>query len=89
MTPLNIRNATRRLGPPAGYENIGHLSIRELGNPAEGSGYCESAWEPTPDELAMLNRGGSVILRVVGWQPPVGLYVEPHPTETENAPNER
>lgn len=39
--------------------------------------YCDSAWEPTPAELEMLNAGGSVVLRVVGWQVPVALYVEP------------
>ena len=39
--------------------------------------YVESAWEPTPAELEMLNRGGQVVLRVVGWQVPVALYCEP------------
>ncbi len=38
---------------------------------------CESAWEPTPRELDMLNQGGQIVLRVIGWQPPVALYVEP------------
>jgi hypothetical protein len=46
--------------------------------------FYESAWEPTPEELAHLNAGGSVILRVLGGQPPVALYVEP-PAE-ESAP---
>lgn len=45
--------------------------------------YCESAWEPTPKELEMLNAGGSVILRVVGWQVPVALYVEPAKTQAD------
>ena len=39
--------------------------------------YVESAWEPTPQELEWLNQGGSLILRIVGWQVPVALYVEP------------
>lgn len=39
--------------------------------------WCESAWEPTPQELDWLNRGGQLVLRVVGWQVPVALYVEP------------
>lgn len=39
--------------------------------------YVESAWEPTPEELAWLNAGGQVVLRIIGWQPPVSLYVEP------------
>ena len=33
--------------------------------------HVESAWEPTPDELALLNAGGTVVLRIIGWQPPV------------------
>ena len=40
--------------------------------------FVESAWEPDPAELAHLNAGGSVILRVMGWQPAVALYVEPY-----------
>ena len=43
--------------------------------------HCESAWEPTPRELEWLNAGGQVVLRVVGWQVPVALYVEPPPKE--------
>jgi len=42
----------------------------------------ESAWEPTPEELNLLAVGGSVILRIVGGQPPVALYVEPFHAET-------
>jgi hypothetical protein len=42
---------------------------------------CESLWEPTPAELAALNAGGSVLLRVVGGQPPVMLLVEPAAVE--------
>jgi hypothetical protein len=38
--------------------------------------FCESAWEPTPQELEWLNAGGQVVLRVHGWQVPVALYVE-------------
>ena len=36
----------------------------------------QSAWEPTPDELNLLNAGGSIILHVWGGQPPVALTVE-------------
>ncbi len=45
-------------------------------------GFC-SAWAPTPDELAILNAGGFVILSVLGGQPPVMLTVEPR---VEDAP---
>jgi hypothetical protein len=40
--------------------------------------YCISRWEPTPDELAALNAGGSVELWVMGRQPPVSLAVAPY-----------
>jgi hypothetical protein len=46
--------------------------------------YCESAWEPTPQELEYLNNGGKLILRIVGWQVPVALYVEPPEQEQAN-----
>lgn len=36
-----------------------------------------SAWEPTPQELAMLNAGGKVFLQVLGSiHPPVALWCE-------------
>jgi hypothetical protein len=76
MMPLRILGATNYLGAPPGWEPAedgacAPLAVRHVGN------IYESAWEPTPDELAALNAGGSVVLRVVGSQPPVALYVEP------------
>lgn len=81
MIPRRIMGAQHWLGAPAGWKpdtdgDCGHLAIRTVGNPRHGSGFCESAWEPTPKELEQLNAGGSVILRIVGWQSPVALYVE-------------
>lgn len=82
MIPLRISGATRYLGAPKGWEperngNCSHLAVREV--QSSGLLVCESAWEPTPNELAALNAGGRVVLRVVGGQPPVALYVEPSP----------
>lgn len=48
--------------------------------------WCESAWEPTPRELELLNAGGQIVLRVCGWQVPVALYVEPARREESAAP---
>lgn len=81
MIPMRIANATHYMGAPKGWEperdgRCSHLAVRVVGN------VYESAWEPTPDELAALNAGGSVLLRVVGGQPPVMLLVEPAPVET-------
>ncbi len=76
MISRRITGATNRLGAPASWDperdgNCAHLWVRIVGNG------CESAWEPTPEELAALNAGGSVVLRVIGGQPPVALWVEP------------
>lgn len=42
-----------------------------------------SAWTPTPEELAAINRGGPVFLRVVGLQPPVMVWAQ-EPTAEED-----
>jgi hypothetical protein len=47
---------------------------------------CESAREPMPAELERLNAGGQLVLRVLGWQVPVALYVEPPPKD-DSAPH--
>ena len=78
MIPKRIPDATHYLGAPSGWQpeqdgNCVHLAVRQVGN------VCESLWEPTPAELAALIAGGSVMLRVVGGQPPVMLCVEPAP----------
>jgi len=41
-----------------------------------------SRWEPTPDELAKLNAGGSVELWVIGRQPPVFIGVADYGGDT-------
>lgn len=71
MIPLKIQGATTKLLPTE-HGDV-PLYVREVW------GCCVSKWEPTPDELAMLNRGGSVELWVKGTtQPPVFLQaVEP------------
>lgn len=75
MIAKRITSATHYLGAPKGWEpekdgDCHHLAVRIEGN------VFLSAWEPTPDELAALNAGGSVILSIVGGQPPVMLSVE-------------
>ena len=86
MIPLRIAGATHFLGAPRGWQPekngpCANLAVKAHGDPLAGQGWCESAWEPTPEELAILNSGGRVILRVAGWQPPVALYVEQAPHE--------
>lgn len=79
MIPRRIPKATHALGAPAEWDDATGacltLHVRQMMS-ANGP-IWESAWEPTPDELAALNAGASVVLRVVsGGQPPVALYVE-------------
>lgn len=86
MIPMRIAGATAYLGAPKGWKpdddgKCVHLAVRQVGN------VFESAWEPTPAELALLNAGGSIVLRVVGGQPPVMLVVEPAPAICELNPN--
>lgn len=65
---------------PARDGDCGALPIR-VSRANDGTiRHCDSAWEPTPQELEMLNVGGSVILRVAGWQCPVALWAEPPKT---------
>lgn len=69
-------------GAPEGWDPKIHggechtLPIRVF-QESNGTIFCESAWEPTPDEVALLLSGGQIVLRVYGWQPAVALYVEP------------
>lgn len=76
----HIRGVTRNLGAPANWDRekdgiCGGLPIRD-----EVQGRLRvmtSAWLPTPEELASLNAGAPVYLRVVGTgHPPVMVYVE-------------
>jgi hypothetical protein len=38
---------------------------------------CDSAWAPDEDDVAVLAVGGHVVLRVIGGQPSVAVFVEP------------
>ena len=72
-----IEGVTRVIGKSQGY--LGLPLRDEMMNCAvtgEGTPAMVSAWQPTPDELARLNAGASVHLRVIGTQhPPVMLEV--------------
>jgi hypothetical protein len=81
MMPLRIQHATHNAIEPEGWGEqrdgkCGTIAVRAVRDEAGGWGYCETAWEPLPGELAKLNAGGRIILRVCGWQVPVNLYVE-------------
>lgn len=80
MIPKRIAGATHNFGRPYGWNaerdgDVFALAVRTVAH--GGTVRCESAWEPTPDELAILRAGGLVILSVVGSQPPIMLSAEP------------
>lgn len=77
MIIARITGATRVLGKSQGYlglplrDELIHDTVNGPGTPA-----IVTAWEPTPDELARLNAGAFVQLRIIGTgHPPVMLEV--------------
>lgn len=78
MIPGRIAGCTRALGAPAGWtpETSGPCSVLPIRDEVAGDMPCmTSCWEPTPSELAGLNAGGRVYLRIVGTgHPPVLVY---------------
>jgi hypothetical protein len=74
-----IEGCTRVLGAPPGWtpETSGPCFGLPIRDELNGDVPCMvSAWEPTPEELAALNAGAKVMLRVLATgHPPVMLYV--------------
>lgn len=78
MLVKRIANATRVLGQSQGY--LG-LPVRDgviFDTATRTSAPCMlTAWEPTPAELAALNAGGTIYLRILGTaHPPVMMWAE-------------
>jgi hypothetical protein len=72
-----IEGHTRIIGKEQGY--LG-LPIRQIlvDCPVNGPGTpaIETAWIPTPDEIAAIAAGAPIILRILGMShPPVMIYV--------------
>lgn len=76
MIPKRISDATHYLGAPKGWNPEADGDCHGLAVRVVEDNVFQSAWEPTPAELAALNAGGLVVLNVVGGQPPVSLSVE-------------
>lgn len=90
MKPLKIKGANANPGAPKDWDEkrdgfCGRLPVRVTERSDGAIDQCESAWQVEPHELKVLQEGGHVVLRVVGWQVPVALYVEP---TSEAEPNE-
>lgn len=84
MNPIVIPGATIALGAPANWdpETAGPcdaLPVR-YGVHADRHRFMESGWKPEPEELAALNAGGTIVLRIVSdIHPVVALYVIEEP----------
>jgi hypothetical protein len=86
MISKRINGSTHYLGAPKGWDPDKDGECRHLAVRVVEDNVWQSAWEPTPAELALLNAGGSVVLSIVGGQPPVALSVEAPPVICENEP---
>jgi len=79
MTPGEIKNATRALGAPEGWNDRHEvpcdvLPVRDTS--IDGSLVMQSAWYPAPEEIEAMRRGEPVILTIFGRaHPPVMVYV--------------
>lgn len=76
MIAKRISGANLYLGAPKDWDEEKDGSCHGLAVRRVEDNVFQSAWEPTPAELAALNAGGLVVLSVVGGQPPVMLSVE-------------
>lgn len=84
-----IQGATRVLGKSQGY--LG-LPLRDVVISSTVDGpeppAMETAWLPSPDEIARINAGAPVILRVLGTaHPPVMVDVGEPPAEVPSPRN--
>lgn len=80
-----IEGVTRIIGQSQGYLGL-PLRDERVDCPVNGpeTPAMVTAWEPTPDELARLNAGASVNLRILGVShPPCLVFVGPVPVERE------
>lgn len=76
MNPGEIRNATRLLGAPEGWDpsKQGECSALPI---RDHDGTMQSAWYPSKEEIAALVLGAPVVLTVWGCShPPVAVSVE-------------
>jgi hypothetical protein len=76
MKPIDIRGRTRNLGAPNNWDQnldgeCGVLPLRDAVDLQSGVPFMESLWQPQPEELALLNKGLPILLRVSGTGHPV------------------
>lgn len=82
MIPARIKNATRRLGAPIGWDEARDGPCVGLDVLIEGDCFT-SCWEPTADDVARIAAGAKVYLKCKGGQPPVALWAGEAPVHGE------
>lgn len=81
MLIARIEGATRVIGKSQGYLGL-PLRDEAIDCPVNGAETpsMTTAWQPTPEELAALNQGAAVHVRILGRDhPPIMLGVGPIP----------
>jgi hypothetical protein len=86
MLIRRIEGATRNLGAPPDWDGdiskCNVLPIRDV--ITEHGPFMVSSWEPTPDEMAAINAGGSIQLWISGTgHPVVSLTVDAVESEAQ------
>ena len=76
MIPKRICGANLYMTAPNHWDESKDGSCSGLAVRKIGDNIYQSAWEPTPAELKLLNAGGLVIISILGGQPPIALSVE-------------
>jgi hypothetical protein len=80
MIPRKIKNYTQVMLAPSNMTQTECKGLAVRVEPLELEAgivfTSSSAWEPTPKELEILNAGGSVVVSVVGQQPPMFIFAE-------------
>lgn len=75
MTPTKIAGATHVFRAPKDWDSTTHGECGDL-EVKMVDGMLQSAWVPSPEELAALNEGKAIILTIFAVaQPPVALGV--------------
>lgn len=75
MQPTKFDEMNIVFGPPDGYSEQHVRSVPAFSGqitigPFEGTQIAITAWKPSPEELAELNRGAPVFISFIGGLPP-------------------
>lgn len=76
MIFLPFKASTRRMAPPAGWDQeldgpCGTLCILDAVDVQSGQNFQYSLWRPSPEELELLREGGAIQLGIMGTSHPV------------------